>query len=111
MGGSRGSGHDIAEVAGWFADEGVAAFVVTRDRPRRDPRRPRPRRAGRDVGRHLDPGDRLGGVGTSDHVEALQRLVSGGRRLAGAIVGRAIYEGTVDLAEALALTGEDRRHA
>ena len=43
-----------------------------------------------------------GGVGRREHVVELADLRSGGRRLAGAIVGKALYEGTVKLGE---LTG------
>ncbi len=42
-----------------------------------------------------------GGVSTLDHVRALLPLVADG--VAGVITGRAIYEGTLDLAEAIAL--------
>ena len=42
-----------------------------------------------------------GGVGTLDDLLALNAVASGGRRLAGAIVGTAIYEGRVDVAEAV----------
>jgi phosphoribosylformimino-5-aminoimidazole carboxamide ribotide isomerase len=43
-----------------------------------------------------------GGVGTLDDLLALDAVAAGGRRLAGAIVGTAIYEGQVDVAEAVA---------
>jgi len=86
-----------------FEDAGVAAFVVT------------------DIGRDgmmvgpdlvglaalLDttavPVVASGGVGTLDHLRALARLQShtGGRRLAGAIVGKALYEGAFSVAEAV----------
>ena len=50
-----------------------------------------------------------GGVGTLDHLLALDALEASGRRLAGAIVGTAIYEGRVDVAAAVtALRGADR---
>ena len=42
-----------------------------------------------------------GGVGTLDDLLALDTVESDGRRLAGAIVGTAIYEGRVDVAEAV----------
>ena len=42
-----------------------------------------------------------GGVGTLDDLLALDAVAAGGRRLAGAIVGTAIYEGRVDVAEAV----------
>lgn len=41
-----------------------------------------------------------GGIGTIDHVRELTKLP-----IAGMVIGRAIYEKTVDLAEALALAG------
>lgn len=43
-----------------------------------------------------------GGVGTLADLLALDDVMAGGRRLAGAIVGTAIYEGRVDVAEAVA---------
>lgn len=43
-----------------------------------------------------------GGVGTLDDLRALDAVAVGERRLAGAIVGTAIYEGRVDVAEAVA---------
>lgn len=46
-----------------------------------------------------------GGVGTLDHLAALDLLEAGGRRLAGAIVGTAIYEGHVDVRAAVGLLG------
>lgn len=47
-----------------------------------------------------------GGVGTADHVRSLAELEAGGRRLAGAIIGRALYEGTLTLTEAVEVTHE-----
>jgi len=44
-----------------------------------------------------------GGVGDLADLRLLAALTVGGRTLAGAIVGRALYERTVDLAEALAM--------
>ncbi|MDE0196321.1 MAG: HisA/HisF-related TIM barrel protein [bacterium] len=44
-----------------------------------------------------------GGVGDLADLRRLAALTVGGRTLAGAIVGRALYERTVDLAEALAM--------
>jgi phosphoribosylformimino-5-aminoimidazole carboxamide ribotide isomerase len=43
-----------------------------------------------------------GGVGTLADLLALDEVAAGNRRLAGAIVGTAIYEGRVDVAEAVA---------
>ncbi len=51
-----------------------------------------------------------GGVGTVAHLRQLAELNVGGRALAGVIAGRAIYEGTVDLAEGLrACLGEGKQ--
>ncbi len=47
-----------------------------------------------------------GGVGGVEDVGALAELGVGDRRLEGAIVGRALYEGRVGLAELLALAGQ-----
>ena len=47
-----------------------------------------------------------GGVGTPGHLDDLAALDVDGRRLAGVIVGRALYEGNVDVADAIGrLTG------
>jgi phosphoribosylformimino-5-aminoimidazole carboxamide ribonucleotide (ProFAR) isomerase len=43
-----------------------------------------------------------GGIGGLGDLTALAELESSGRRLAGAIAGRALYEGRFTLAEALA---------
>jgi phosphoribosylformimino-5-aminoimidazole carboxamide ribotide isomerase len=49
-----------------------------------------------------------GGVGTLDDLLALDAVQAGDRRLAGAIVGTAIYEGRVDVAAAVAALEESR---
>jgi phosphoribosylformimino-5-aminoimidazole carboxamide ribotide isomerase len=101
----KGTGKDLFDVLGEFAEAGVAAVVVTE--------------IGRDgtfAGPDLDglaavlaatPIDVIasGGVGTVDDIRALAALASGSRTLAGAIVGRALYEGRVDLNEALVAAG------
>jgi len=97
----EGSGHDLVEIAQRFDGSGVAALVVTE--------------IGRDgtlAGPDLDQLGAVlgatgldvvasGGVGSLDDLRALAGLEVGGRRLAGAIVGRALYEGAVRLPEAL----------
>jgi len=99
-----GSGRDLVDMAGDFADAGLAALVVTS--------------IGVDgtlAGPDLDqlaavlaasPLDVVasGGVGSLEHVRALAALDVGGRRLAGAIVGRALYEGAFAVPEAVAAT-------
>jgi phosphoribosylformimino-5-aminoimidazole carboxamide ribotide isomerase len=101
----EGSGRDLVEVARSFGDAGVAALVVTE--------------IGRDGTLEGPDVDQLsavlastsldvvasGGVGALDHVRALADLDVGGRRLAGVIVGKALYEGAFSVAEAVEATG------
>lgn len=101
----EGSGRDIVEVVRGFADVGVDAVVVTE--------------IGRDgtlEGPDLDGLALMlatteidviasGGVGTLADLEALSDLRVGDRRLSGAIIGRALYEGRFTLVEALAGMG------
>jgi phosphoribosylformimino-5-aminoimidazole carboxamide ribotide isomerase len=49
-----------------------------------------------------------GGVGAMADLLALDAVIAGGRRLAGAIVGTAIYEGRVDVADAVAALARSR---
>lgn len=98
----QGSGLDLLDLARTYTDAGVAALIVTE--------------IGRDgtlAGPDLEglaavlaatpvPVIASGGVGSLADLEALAALEAEGRRLAGAIVGRALYEGTFGIAEALA---------
>lgn len=100
----EGSGQDLVAVARRFDDAGVAALVVTE--------------IGRDgtlEGPALDQLSEVlaatsldvvasGGVGTLDDVRALAALDVEGRRLAGVIVGTALYDGHVRLSEAVEVT-------
>ena len=97
----QASGRDLVDVARSFEDAGVAALVVTE--------------IGRDgtlEGPALDQLSAVleataldvvasGGVGTLDDLRALAalRVGPGARRLTGAIVGRALYEGAFSVAE------------
>ncbi len=72
-----------------------------RDRSGRHPRRPRPRGPRGGARRRGDRGDRERGVGSLDDLRTLAALEVGGRRLSGAIVGRALYEGSFTITEAL----------
>jgi phosphoribosylformimino-5-aminoimidazole carboxamide ribotide isomerase len=99
------SGRDLLDVARQYEDRGVAALIVTE--------------IGRDgtmTGPDLDQLDAVlavtalpviasGGVGRLEDLTALAGLTSTGRRLAGAVIGRALYEGRFTLAEALAVGG------
>ncbi len=98
----EGSGRDVVEVARRFDGAGVAALVVTE--------------IGRDgtlAGPALDQlADVLGatslevvasgGVGTLADLRGLSALEVDGRRLAGVIVGRALYEGAFRVSDAIA---------
>lgn len=99
---TAGSGASVADVLARFEDDGVAAVVVTE--------------IGRDGTLAGPDVDGLaaclaatavdvvasGGVGTLDHLRALAALDAGGRRLAGAIVGRALHDEAFTVREALA---------
>jgi phosphoribosylformimino-5-aminoimidazole carboxamide ribotide isomerase len=103
---TEGSGRTPAEVARSFAEVGVSAFVVTEIA-----------RDGTLGGPDLEglaalvaatdvPVVASGGVGSISDLEALAALEVDGRRLSGAILGRALYEGTVELGAALTALGE-----
>jgi phosphoribosylformimino-5-aminoimidazole carboxamide ribotide isomerase len=100
---------EVVEMARRFESIGVDAVVVTEIA--RDGTLEGPDLEGLAAvlgGTHLDV-IASGGVGTADHLRRLAELESEGRTLSGVIVGRALYEGTVDLGEGLAAcTGEPR---
>ena len=73
-----------------------------RDRPRRHARRSRPRWPGRGPGPHEPPADRVGRRRHARRPPRPGRPRGGERRLAGAIAGKAIYEGRFTVAQALA---------
>ena len=98
---TEGSGLDIDDALARLRDSGAAAVVVTQimgegllGGPDLD-----------GLGHLLAATDLAviasGGVGTVDHLRALAALGRPGRRLDGVIVGTAIYEGRVDVAEAV----------
>jgi len=96
------TGEDLLEVAGQLETSGASALVVTeigRDGTM----------AGPDLGQlgavletTTLPVIASGGVGALEDLVALRGLRAGGRALAGAIVGRAIYEGRFGVDDALA---------
>jgi phosphoribosylformimino-5-aminoimidazole carboxamide ribotide isomerase len=97
----EGSGQDLLDVARGFADAGVEALIVTEIG--RDGTLEGPDLDG--LGEVLEatelPVIASGGVGTLADIAALESLRSVGRRLSGAIVGRALYEGAFTLQDAL----------
>ncbi len=100
-----GSGRSVLDVARSFADAGVDAFVVTDIS--RDGTLEGPDLEGLADVMAATPVNVIasGGVGSMADLVALGSLESGGRRLAGVIVGKAIYEGRVDVASATAELG------
>ena len=97
----EGSGQDLLDVARGFADAGVEALIVTEIG--RDGTLEGPDLDG--LGEVLEatelPVIASGGVGSLADIVALNALRSAGRRLSGAIVGRALYEGEFTLSDAL----------
>ena len=99
---TEASGQRILEALGRFEKVGVAAFIVTE--------------IGRDgtlLGPDVDGLRQVlratsvdviasGGVGSLEHLRVLATLEENGRRLSGAIVGRALYEGVFTVEEAIA---------
>lgn len=103
---TEGSGRSPAEVARSFADVGVSAFVVTEIARDGTLEGPDMEGLAAIVAATEVPVIASGGVGTTAHLEELAGLEVQGRRLSGAILGRALYEGTVELGPALAAIGD-----
>lgn len=103
-----GSGRRLLDLVAELAGPHVAAFVVTdisRDGVLSGP----------DVAGYAAllaatevPVVASGGVGTLDHLRTLAGLEVAGRRLAGAIVGKALYEGAFSVGEALVAVDSGR---
>jgi phosphoribosylformimino-5-aminoimidazole carboxamide ribotide isomerase len=97
-----GSGADVVDVLPTFDQAGAAAAVVTQievDGTGEGPDLVTYREL---LAASTLPLIASGGVGTLEHLRALAELESGGRRLSGVIVGRALYEGAFTLTQALA---------
>jgi phosphoribosylformimino-5-aminoimidazole carboxamide ribotide isomerase len=99
------AGAHVLDVVPRFADAGVDALVVTDIGV--DGTLAGPDLAGLAEVLARTPLDVIasGGIGGLDDLRALDALDVGGRRLAGAITGRALYEGRFGVAEALAALG------
>jgi phosphoribosylformimino-5-aminoimidazole carboxamide ribotide isomerase len=99
---SEGAGRDVASVVSELAAAGAVAVIVTeisRDGLMLGPDLPGYRALLRTCEVPLIAS---GGTGSLDDLRRLARLQAGGRRLAGAIVGRAIYEGRFNVPDAVA---------
>lgn len=96
------SGQTVSALAARFADAGVKALVVTEIS--RDGTLEGPDVEGLSalLANTAVPIIASGGVGTLDHLKALSRVeTEDGRRFAGAIVGRALYEQKFSVGQAL----------
>ena len=90
-------GIGAEEAIGALADAGVDDVRGDRHRARRPPRRARPRSLTRLVGLGRGAIIASGGIASLDDLRAVRQL-----GCAGAIVGRALYEGRFDIGSALA---------
>ena len=103
----EGSGRDLLDLMAVFDGSGAAAYVVTQIA--RDGTMEGPDTEGLALALAATalPVIASGGIGRPEHLDALGRLDTD-RPLAGVIVGRALYEGTVTVADAVArLAGQD----
>ncbi len=98
----EGSGTDLLALASRFESSGVAALVVTEIGRDGTMAGPDVDQLGAVLGASGIPVIASGGVGTVDDLVTLAGLQAGGRRLAGVIAGRAIYEGRFTVAEGIA---------
>ena len=102
---SKLSNHDVVDLAQHFERDGVEAIVYT-DISRDGMMQGVNVEATRNLARAINiPVIASGGVTTMDDIKALLAVEEDG--IMGAIVGRAIYEGTIDLAEANKLVDND----
>jgi len=92
----------VADLVALLADAGVAAFVVTDIT--RDGMLAGPDLAGLAAVLAASPVEVVasGGVGTLEDLRRLADLEVGGRRLAGSVVGRALWDGRFSIEEAVA---------
>ena len=98
---TEGSGLKLGDALIRYSELGTAAFVITRIE--RDGTLEGPDLdglAGALAATHVDV-VASGGVGQPSDLDDLAALDVAGRRIVGIILGRALYEGTVDLAEAV----------
>jgi phosphoribosylformimino-5-aminoimidazole carboxamide ribotide isomerase len=99
-----GSGRDIVDVAAGFADAGVEALVVTQIARDGTLEGPDIEGLSEMLAASPVPVVASGGVGTLAHIGDLAALRVAGRSLAGAIVGRALYEQKFTIEQAVAAT-------
>ena len=103
---TEGSGRDLHDVAAELSDAGVDALIVTQIA--RDGTLEGPDVEGLTALLAVTaiPLIASGGVGALEHLRVLATVDASGRRLAGAIVGRALYDGKFTVGQAIAATAE-----
>jgi phosphoribosylformimino-5-aminoimidazole carboxamide ribotide isomerase len=101
----EGGGADLLDLSRRFAASGVAALIVTEIGRDGTLAGPDLAQLGSVLAAVDLPVIASGGVGTLDDLRALDALVVGGRRLSGAIAGRALYEARFTVAEGLVALG------
>ncbi len=103
LGWTESSGCSIADAIGDFAGLGAAAFVVTQIRRDGTLEGPDIELLRETLDATDTPVVASGGVGTLDDLGEIAKLASTEPGLEGVIVGKALYEGAVQLDEALAV--------
>jgi phosphoribosylformimino-5-aminoimidazole carboxamide ribotide isomerase len=98
----EGGGADLLDLSRRFAASGVAALIVTEIGRDGTLEGPDLAQLGSVLAAVEVPLVASGGVGTLDDLRALDALTVAGRRLSGAIAGRALYEERFTVAEGLA---------
>ena len=98
----EGGGADLLDLSRRFAASGVAALIVTEIGRDGTLEGPDLAQLGSVLAAVDVPLVASGGVGTLDDLRALDALAVDGRRLSGAIAGRALYEERFTVAEGLA---------
>ncbi len=104
----EGSGADLVELATRFEASGIAALIVTEIGRDGTMAGPDLEQLGAVLAATTTPVIASGGVGALDDILALAALQVRRRRLLGAIVGKALYEGRFRLAEALLILSAER---
>jgi phosphoribosylformimino-5-aminoimidazole carboxamide ribotide isomerase len=99
---TEAGGGDLVDLARRFETSGVSALVVTQIHVDGTLDGPDVATLELMLSSTALPVIASGGVGSVDDVRLLAGMEGGGRRLAGVIVGRAIYEGRVTVRDALA---------
>lgn len=98
---TESSGTDLLDLARRFESSGAAALVVTEIGRDGTMEGPDTEQLAAVLAETELPVVASGGVGTLDDLRSLAGVEIGGRRLAGAIVGRALYEGRFSVEEGI----------